>query len=116
MQTTGEGRLNPPDRSSIWRRTAASGVSAFPRLRPNDSRAILRKGPRLRVSLLRLKGSPGPCGWRRRRVGGRPAMFRVGHPQALVDRKSVVEGKRVSVRVDLGGRRFIKKNKSKKPN
>src|SRR3546814_18491936 len=28
------------------------------------------------------------------------------------DRKSVVEGKSVSVRVDLGGRRIIKKNKS----
>src|SRR3546814_19509699 len=28
-----------------------------------------------------------------------------------VDRKSVVEGKRVSVRVDLGGRRIIKKKK-----
>src|SRR3546814_16323073 len=30
------------------------------------------------------------------------------------DRKSVVEGKSVSVRVDLGGRRFIKKKKNKK--
>src|SRR3546814_16624896 len=30
---------------------------------------------------------------------------------ATRDRKSVVEGKRVSVRVDLGGRRIIKKNK-----
>src|SRR3546814_17752408 len=29
------------------------------------------------------------------------------------DRKSVVEGKRVSVRVDLGGRRIIKKQKTK---
>src|SRR3546814_16657341 len=28
------------------------------------------------------------------------------------DRKSVVEGKSVSVRVDLGGRRIIKKNKT----
>src|SRR3546814_11412196 len=31
--------------------------------------------------------------------------------QALEDRKSVVEGKSVSVRVDLGGRRIIKTNK-----
>src|SRR3546814_13768569 len=31
-----------------------------------------------------------------------------------VDRKSVVEGKSVSVRVDLGGRRIIKKKKNKK--
>src|SRR3546814_13636088 len=30
---------------------------------------------------------------------------------ALIDRKSVVEGKSVSVRVDLGGRRIIKKKK-----
>src|SRR3546814_13806583 len=32
----------------------------------------------------------------------------------LEDRKSVVWGKRVSVRVDLGGRRIIKKKKTKK--
>src|SRR3546814_13258432 len=31
------------------------------------------------------------------------------------DRKSVVQGKSVSVRVDLGGRRFIKKTKKKTP-
>src|SRR3546814_17335673 len=31
----------------------------------------------------------------------------------LIDRESVVEGKRVSVRVDLGGRRIIKKQKNK---
>src|SRR3546814_11783006 len=35
-----------------------------------------------------------------------------GHkPGFFADRKSVVEGKSVSVRVDLGGRRIIKKNK-----
>src|SRR3546814_16466458 len=32
------------------------------------------------------------------------------------DRKSVGEGKSVSVRVDLGGRRSIKKKKAKNPN
>src|SRR3546814_12026252 len=31
-----------------------------------------------------------------------------------IDRKSVVEGKRLSVRVDLGGRRIIKKKNKKK--
>src|SRR3546814_7537373 len=44
-----------------------------------------------------------------RGVGGdddRPGPSRRGPP---VDRKSVVEGKSVSVRVDLGGRRIIKK-------
>src|SRR3546814_20865589 len=34
---------------------------------------------------------------------------RVGRHRARVDRKSVVEGKSVLVRVDLGGRRLIKK-------
>src|SRR3546814_17737879 len=34
--------------------------------------------------------------------------------KALVDRKSVVKGKSVSVRVDLGGRRIIKKKTKKK--
>src|SRR3546814_18267150 len=32
-----------------------------------------------------------------------------GLPIVVLDRKSVVEGKRVAVRVDLGGRRLIKK-------
>src|SRR3546814_20808421 len=32
------------------------------------------------------------------------------------ERKSVVEGKRVSVRVELGGRRNMKKKKTKTPN
>src|SRR3546814_18353151 len=32
---------------------------------------------------------------------------------AQIDRKSVVSGKSVSVRVDLGGRRIIKKKKNK---
>src|SRR3546814_15187999 len=34
--------------------------------------------------------------------------------EVYADRKSVVSGKRVSVRVDLGGRRSIKKTKSRK--
>src|SRR3546814_8522479 len=34
-------------------------------------------------------------------------------PAAAEDRKSVVEGKSVSVRVDLGGRRIIKKKNTK---
>src|SRR3546814_18206372 len=33
----------------------------------------------------------------------------VAHLEEIVDRKSVVSGKSVSVRVDLGGRRIIKK-------
>src|SRR3546814_20876139 len=39
--------------------------------------------------------------------------FQIGET-GIADRKSVVEGKSVSVRVDLGGRRIIKKQKKKK--
>src|SRR3546814_19687444 len=42
------------------------------------------------------------------------AVDNTGQSGLSADRKSVVEGKRVSVRVDLGGRGFIKKKKSKK--
>src|SRR3546814_14015304 len=35
----------------------------------------------------------------------------VKKPEVIKDRKSVVSGKSVSVRVDLGGRRIIKKHK-----
>src|SRR3546814_11646849 len=43
---------------------------------------------------------------------GARTLFRSAE-QLRADRKSVVEGKRVAVRVDLGGRRLLKK---KKPN
>src|SRR3546814_11212895 len=42
-------------------------------------------------------------------TGSLVGAFAAGLP-IWADRKSVVSGKRVSVRVDLGGRRFIKKN------
>src|SRR3546814_15651154 len=41
------------------------------------------------------------------------ALAGAGAEQSPRDRKSVVEGQRVSVRVDLGGRRIIKKKKTK---
>src|SRR3546814_21155280 len=51
----------------------------------------------------------------RRDQPSRPARGRAGRPaptpRRAADRKSVVEGKSVSVRVDLGGRRIIKKKK-----
>src|SRR3546814_15840338 len=50
----------------------------------------------------------------RRRQLCRAGHLRAGHfhrSEAQADRKSVVEGKSVSVRVDLGGRRIIKKKK-----
>src|SRR3546814_12742119 len=50
----------------------------------------------------------GPCA--DRRLAGRDgAARRSGQQPARRDRKSAVEGKGVSVRVVLGGRRFIKK-------
>src|SRR3546814_10540429 len=56
-----------------------------------------------------MRGLPAlPAAAASRRCRGAPAT------PAPVDRKSAVEGKSVSVRVDLGGRRIIKKkNKSK---
>src|SRR3546814_19128608 len=72
-------------------------------------------------------GAASPNGPLRRRVfgmdvpaGGTDAgrtftpSSRVNSPvssNALIDRKSVVAGKSVSVRVDLGGRRIVKKKK-----
>src|SRR3546814_15622280 len=38
-----------------------------------------------------------------------------GNPYGTIARKSVVQGKSLSVRVDLGGRRIIKKNKHTQP-
>src|SRR3546814_17255739 len=41
----------------------------------------------------------------------RPSSFLLSAPPPAIDRKSVVSGKRVSDRVDLGGRRILKKKK-----
>src|SRR3546814_11533536 len=54
-----------------------------------------------------LPKHPDGAGVLRRRAGSTPAGH--GRPRRRADRKSVREGKRVSVRVDLGGRRIIKK-------
>src|SRR3546814_19130864 len=50
-------------------------------------------------------------GWGRAPVAGD---YYYDNPHLLGDRKSVVEGKRVSVRVDLGGGRSLKKKNRKK--
>src|SRR3546814_16836117 len=62
---------------------------------------------RLRLSLLASAGRLAPVG--RRRLLGRP---RLTLERLAVDRKSAELGTRVSVRVDLGGSRVIKKNKT----
>src|SRR3546814_18156050 len=54
---------------------------------------------------LRTVGSIGRCG---------PGEWHPRMPLAPRDRKSVVKGRSVSVRVDLGGRRIINKNKRQK--
>src|SRR3546814_11076984 len=46
---------------------------------------------------------------RLRLLGRQPRRAGFGAARGRTDRKSVVEGKSVSVRVDLGGRRIIKK-------
>src|SRR3546814_14361213 len=53
--------------------------------------------------------TPGPVSSLHRRRCHRPASDGQ-RADACADRKSVVKGKSVSVRVDLGGRRIIKKN------
>src|SRR3546814_12626814 len=70
--------------------------------------------------LRRCSGSSGAHDMKLTTVGGsatnaaateRSACASGGSPAEPRDRKSVVEGKSVSARVDLGGRRIIKKKK-----
>src|SRR3546814_20682073 len=59
--------------------------------------------------------TPDPLRWTDKRV--RPWMlagFLGGQAQAMIDRKRVVSGKSVSVRVDLGGRRLITNQKKER--
>src|SRR3546814_17675111 len=76
---------------------------------PSDRRGLLR----------RLAGSRAHRRRRAQRAGSGDARLSLGLPgarllcriQCCLDRKRVVSGKSVSVRVDLGGRRIIKKKK-----
>src|SRR3546814_13959611 len=76
-----------------------------------------RPGARSCVAVLRAQGAAGGRGSVARAAHHRQrdasdALSRVSwQGRTARDRKSVVEGKSVSVRVDLGGRRFIKKKK-----
>src|SRR3546814_18501303 len=63
------------------------------------------------ISIASAPEEQGP--WSRR--AGHPLAdwkFEIANDDTRLDRKSVVSGKRVSVRVDLGGRRIIKKKKT----
>src|SRR3546814_10991430 len=57
--------------------------------------------------------APPGAGAARRAPAGGPTAGRAPPGGSCSDRKSVVEGKSVSVRVDLGGRRVIKKKNDK---
>src|SRR3546814_14324919 len=77
------------------------------RHRGRERRRYARVGPPLRSGgICRRPGARGDA------RGGTPRLLcrheRAGR-RAFLDRKSVVSGKSVSVRVDLGGRRIIKK-------
>src|SRR3546814_17664065 len=72
------------------------------------SHCLIENSPRvLQVPTVR-QGFVPPTGSAARSVPTRR------EPSRQPDRKSVVEGKSVSVRVDLGGRRIIKKKKKEK--
>src|SRR3546814_13899823 len=86
-------------RRVLFRSARASRGAVVPHDRARDQ-AAKRHSP-----------APGQCvrDGAPTRGGGRD---RHGDRQPFVDRKSVVSGKRVSVRVDLGGRRINKKKRA----
>src|SRR3546814_13633535 len=85
--------------------------------------SVMPPAPMLAPSIEEKPATPPPTPFypiyvtmcrRRGRPFGRShaSVWRAGFVRETGDRKSVVEGKRVSVRVDLGGRRIINKNKT----
>src|SRR3546814_12589572 len=95
-----DGPESPPPAPAAFR------VDASSRLR-DDSERNSHVGSCNRWRAMRRNH---PCPYCRRAVSQPPSPAGLLPPRAA-DRKSVVEGKRVSVRVDLGGRRAIKKKK-----
>src|SRR3546814_12358016 len=95
------------DAGISWRRAERQPASfvrqILRRLWPSEFSHI---GPRDRVG-------EGACSQPRAEGVGSPARY-TSALRRLPDRKSVVSGKSVSVRVDLGGRRIIKKKKQKR--
>src|SRR3546814_16413075 len=75
---------------------------------PGNGRQAARPGHRCGGRGAHSPRKPAVRARRPRRAGGCGAGNRLSAPG---DRKSVVSGKSVSVRVDLGGRRIIKKKK-----
>src|SRR3546814_15792530 len=94
------------------------------RTRDRDRGRDGRRGPGGRAGTARAQSAAPAAGAMHARArpaaggvlvqaAGRVQWWRA-HSTWVGDRKSVVEGKRVSVRVDLGGRRSIQKKHSKK--
>src|SRR3546814_17215509 len=82
----------------------ADGAAARP-LRYDETRLAVRFG-RLHALSGAERARPFSRGFRRASAG------QTSGGAGRIDRKSVVQGKSVSVRVDLGGRRIIKKKKN----
>src|SRR3546814_14206572 len=105
-------------RISDWSSDVCSSdlIRAAPRRGPSPASGSRRGGGRVR-GRFRTSGRDGTLAGSRRlsrlvalRVPA-AAASRQGAARRSGDRKSVVEGKSVSVRVDLGGRRIMKKTK-----
>src|SRR3546814_18250101 len=105
-------------RISDWSSDACSSDLAVARIR-GEARpaAVIKRGAGGRDGAIRIgvRGvDDGGDFAARRRIVDRERLAVAGlHPLAVEDRKSVGEGKSVSVRVDLGGRRLIKNKKQK---
>src|SRR3546814_11060475 len=105
----GQGRGGATLRSPQRRLAPRGGRSALLRRRPAFQRGI---GLARRVIRSRRALADRPQRLAHRARAHRRGTVRPRRP--CRDRKSVVSGKSVSVRVDLGGRRIIKKQKNKK--
>src|SRR3546814_17988466 len=103
---TGEGtpKEQPPRKLSGQRTALSGGTLESGRRNPSHRRCKPCEG----------RDAPPVKALRFRDRGGDGERRRFRHPFSISDRKSVVEGKSVSVRVKLGGRRYINKKIIKK--
>src|SRR3546814_10961595 len=86
--------------------------------KPGHSGRHARSTPSMRAPMVPTGIGPAICSWisdhgREDPPSAIPADTGQRPPRGI-DRKSVVEGKRVSVREELGGRRYNKKKKKRK--
>src|SRR3546814_13514741 len=93
-------RMNA-SRPRSWTNSGSLRAAAWPPHEPDPNRRRLPRPPHPGRRQQHANDAPEPSG---------PALL---DPTLPVDRKTVVSGKRVSVRVDIGGRRNLKKTKTK---